>query len=540
MDTLIIVCQLILSLSILVVTHEFGHFLFSKIFGVKVPKFYMFFDPYFSIFKYIPDGSHEGADSKEGFDFCKYTDVEEQVSSCKIEDYNANPDQFVKLGKDSKVLSEKFEESEENVKGKMVKVIKITRRVKCGFSLISFTRKYTEGVENSKSWWHNTDFGLGWLPLGGYCQISGMVDETQSADKLVGKPVEKWEFRAKPAWQRLLIMIGGVLVNFITAPLIFWFVLYTWGESYIPFSEAPIGLHYHEVMHEAGFQDGDLIVAIDGKKVDTYKDIANTILLTDTCTVEIVRNGEHQFIGMPREFFRTILSKDVEQLCTIRIPAVIDSVLVDAPAYKAGILHGDSIISMGGNTIESFTDIMPVLTANAGNTIPVVVARAADSAVDTLFVTVSAEGKIGVNPMHPTRWINIKTREYGFFEAFPAGIEKGCELLSNYVKQLPLLFTKEGATKVGGFGTIAKLFPDSWDWRAFWFNTAFLAIMLAVMNILPIPALDGGFVLFLIVEVITGKKVPDKFMEYAQLVGMAILLLLVLYANGNDVLRYLF
>lgn len=542
MDTLIIACQLILSLSILVVTHEFGHFLFSKIFGVRVPKFYMFFDPYFSIFKYLPDGPHEGTETKEGVSFCTYTDVEERISTVKKKAYDANPSKYTLLGKDSKVLSESFSEIEEEQKGKMVAMIKITRRVKCGYSLVSFARKHqTEGEVSSKSWWHNTDFGLGWLPLGGYCQISGMVDETQSADQIANKPVEPWEFRAKPAWQRLLIMIGGVLVNFISAPIIFWFTLYTWGETYVPIDEAPLGLQYHEVMKEVGFQDGDLIVAIDGNKMETYKDVANTILLNDTCTVEILRNGEKHLIGMPREFFRTILSNDVEQLCSLRWPVVVDSVIPETPASAAGMLHGDSIICINQQQIVSRDDFDKIIPSCAGLPTSIVVVRNDKVTVDTLTVNVNDEGRIGVFMMgDPTRWINIRTREYGFFEALPAGVDKGCELLVNYFKQIPLLFTKEGATKVGGFGTIAKLFPDSWNWRAFWFNTAFLAIMLAVMNILPIPALDGGFVMFLIFEVITGIKIPDKFLEYAQMVGMALVLLLVLYANGNDVLRYLF
>lgn len=501
----------------------------------------MFFDPYFSIFKYLPDGPHDDTETKEGLSFCTYTDVEEQFDTVKKGEYDANPAKYTLLGKDSKVLSETFEEKEDEQKGKKVAVIKITRRVKSGYSLISFARKrQPKDAAPSKSWWRNTDFGLGWLPLGGYCQISGMVDETQSADQIANKPVESWEFRAKPAWQRLLIMIGGVLVNFISAPIIFWFALYTWGDTYVPIDEAPLGLQYHEVMKEVGFQDGDLIVAIDGNKMETYKDVANTILLNDTCTVEIRRNGEKMLIGMPREFFRTILGQDVEQLCSLRWPVVVDSVLPDAPAFAAGMLAGDSIVGVNQQPIVSRDDFDKAISSCAGQPTSFVVVRKDKVTVDTLTVNVTEEGRIGIHTMEPTRWINVRTREYGFFEALPAGIDKGCELLVNYFKQLPLIFTKEGATKVGGFGTIAKLFPDSWNWRAFWFNTAFLAIMLAVMNILPIPALDGGFVLFLIIEVITGKKIPDKFLEYAQMVGMAIVLLLVLYANGNDVLRYLF
>ena len=464
----------------------------------------------------------------------KHTSVNEDITPIKKKEFDKNPEKYIKLGKDPLVLEEKIEEYDEEVNGKKETWVKIRCRTLGGFSLINYTGKKLS--EPSKSWWHNTDFGLGWLPLGGYCAITGMVDETQGADKL-NHPVQDFEFRAKPAWQRLLIMVGGVLVNFITAPLIFWFLLFGYGERYIPFSDAPMGLQFHEVMKEVGFQDGDIIVSIDGVVTETYKDIANTILFADTCTVQILRNGERMDIGMPREFYRTILSREVAQLCALRFPTVVDSVVTHTPAAEAGLLKGDSIIGVDTLATPCFADFSKRLFEMSGKTTKLVIVRNGEN--DTLSVDISENGKIGFYPVNPTHWFNIKTREYEFFEAFPAGISMGIDRLSNYVKQLPLIFTKEGASSIGGFGTIAKLFPDEWDWRSFWDTTALLAIILAVMNILPIPGLDGGHILFLLIEIIIGRKVPDKWLEYAQMIGMTLLILLVLYANGNDIFRYL-
>lgn len=435
MDIVIRILQVLLSLSILVITHEGGHFFFAKLFKTRVEKFYLFFDPWFSIFKF-----------KKG----------------------------------------------------------------------------------------ETEYGIGWLPLGGYVKISGMIDESMDSEQL-NQPVQPWEFRSKPAWQRLFIMLGGVIVNFITAPLIFWATLFTWGETYIPINEAQYGLQFHEVMHEAGFVDGDIIYAVNGKDIDTYKEVANPILFEDSCVIDIIRDGQETSIKMPHEFFRTVLSNNVQGLFSVRVPVVIDTVVPQMGAELGGLVKGDSIIGINNEQTLMFNEFVNVISNYKDTTISIVYAR--NGAVDTTNVYVDANSKIGIGNCEPTRWIKLKHKDYGFFEAFPAGINKGYELLCNYIKQIPLLFTKEGATKIGGFGTIGKLFPATWDWESFWFNTAFLAIMLAVLNALPIPALDGGHVFFLIIEMITRRKVSDKVLEYAQTIGMIILLALMLYANGGDIFR---
>lgn len=439
MDILIIVLQVLLSLSILVITHEGGHFFFAKLFGTRVEKFYLFFDPWFSLFK--------------------------------------------------------FQKGE-------------------------------------------TEYGIGWVPLGGYVKIAGMIDESMDTDQMK-QPEQPWEFRAKPAWQRLFIMLGGIIVNLLTAPILFWMILYTWGETYMPINEAPYGLQFHQTMLDAGFKNGDLIVGVDGDSIETYKDVANPILFKDTCIINVVRNGERIDIQMPHEFYRQVLANDVSALLTVRVPIVIDSLISDGGAAKAGMQKGDKITSIDGKGVFSFTDLITELNEKTDTTITLTCIRKTGE-TDTLQVTTDSNARIGISLMPPSNWIPFKHRDFGFFAALPAGVSKGYDLLCNYIKQLPMLFTKEGATKVGGFGTIGKLFPTVWDWESFWFNTAFLAIMLAVMNALPIPALDGGHVLFLIIEIITGKKASDKVLEVAQTIGMVLLLALMLYANGADIVRAIF
>lgn len=437
MDILVIVLQLLLSLSILVVTHEAGHFAFAKIFGIKVEKFYLFFDPWFSLLK-------------------------------------------IKKGE--------------------------------------------------------TEYGIGWVPLGGYVKIAGMVDESMDTEQLE-QPVQPWEFRAKPAWQRLLVMIGGVLVNLISAPVIFWLLAFSYGDTYLPLSEAKYGFEFGDALKSAGFKDGDYVVGVNGVKAETYKDVANPIIFEDSCSVDIVRDGVAMSIQIPHEFFRTILRGDANQaLFAFRTPVVVDSVMPGTPAAECGLLSGDSIASVAGVANPSFNVFTTVLDSLRGQTAQLVVVRRS-GVCDTLDAKVSADGKIGFYLCGPTRWFTPKTRQYTLIEAIPAGIIKGKDMLVNYCRQLPMLFTREGATKVGGFGTIAKMFPDRWNWQSFWFNTAFLAIILAVMNILPIPALDGGHVMFLLFEVVTGRKVSQRVLEVAQYIGMILLLALVIYANGADIFR---
>ncbi len=440
MDYLIIILQLLLSLSILVITHEFGHFFFAKLFKIKVEKFFLFFD----------------------------------INDIK---------------------------------------------------LFSFKKGETE-------------YGVGWLPLGGYVKIAGMIDESMDKEQMA-QPVQEWEFRAKPAWQRALVMAGGVLVNLLTAPLIFWILAFSYGDTYLPMSEARNGFDYSDAMLEVGFQNGDIITGINGTECETYKEAANAIIFDDTCTVNIIRKGEAMDIKLPHDFFRNILrGNDNQALFAFRVPVVIDSVMAGSAAEKYGVLKGDSVISVGYVENPSFSEFHSVIDSLKGQDVSLVVARAAGN-VDSLSIHVGEDGLIGIFNCDPSRWLSTKTVSYGFFEALPAGVVKGKDLLVNYCRQLPMLFTKEGATKVGGFGTIAKMFPSRWNWYNFWFNTAFLAIMLAVMNILPIPGLDGGHLLFVIVEMLTGYKASDRVLEIAQYIGMSIILLLVLYANGADVVRYI-
>ena len=439
MDILIIVLQVLLSLSILVITHEGGHFFFAKLFGTRVEKFYLFFDPWFSLFK-------------------------------------------IKKGE--------------------------------------------------------TEYGIGWIPLGGYVKIAGMIDESMDTEQLQ-QPMQPWEFRAKPAWQRLFIMLGGIIVNLLSAPLIFWMTLYTWGETYLPINQAPFGLQFDQTMIDAGFRNGDLIVGVNGDSIETYKDVANPILFSDTCIINVVRNGENINIQMPHEFYRQILANNVSSLFAVRLPVVVDSIVPNEGAALAGIAKGDRIIAVDNDSIFTITDLIAQLSNKADTIVNLAVVRT-DGTSDTLAVRTNADAKIGISTTPPSEWIQLKHKDFGFFAALPAGVSKGYDLLCNYVKQLPMIFTKEGATKVGGFGTIGKLFPSVWDWESFWFNTAFLAIMLAVMNALPIPALDGGHVLFLLFEIITGKKASDKVLETAQTIGMLLLLALMLYANGADIFRAIF
>ncbi len=436
MDILVIILQLLLSLSLLVITHEGGHFLFAKLFGIRVEKFYLFFDPYFSLFKF-----------KKG----------------------------------------------------------------------------------------DTEYGIGWVPLGGYVKIAGMVDESMDTEQLK-QPVQDWEFRAKPAWQRLLVMIGGVLVNLITAPIIFWFMLFTWGDTYVPNSQARYGIDFNDALIEAGFQDGDILFGVNGVQKEKLKDVANAIIYDDAPTINVLRNGVNVDIALPHEFYRNILRGNGDPLFTYRSPAVIDSVLPNSPAANASLAKGDTIIAVDSLSNLSFHRLSQYISSHKQQQISLLVSRASGS-IDTLSVTPSDEGTIGFYAVSPYNFILPTTVSYGFFEALPAGISKGYNTLVSYVRQLPMIFTKEGATKVGGFGTMAKMFSSTWNWESFWFNTAFLAIILAVMNILPIPALDGGHVLFLIIEIITGKKASDKVLEVAQTIGMLLLLALVIYANGADIVR---
>lgn len=431
--------QLIMALSLLVLIHEFGHFIFSRIFKVRVEKFYLFFDYKFSLFKWKPKNS-------------------------------------------------------------------------------------------------DTEYGIGWLPLGGYCKISGMIDESMDTEQMK-QPAQPYEFRAKPAYQRLLIMIGGVLFNFILALFIYSMILFTWGESYYDVQKATYGMEFNENAKAIGFVDGDILLRSGGDDLKKY-DVDLLRKIIDEKNVTVMRDGQEVTIAIPEEFGLLDIGKE-SPFMQYRIPAVVDSILPGSAAALAGVQRGDSIVSIAGKSIDSWYKLMAALEeAKAAGNSSVNIAAIRGGEEVALTANVDSTYKLGVMPRE--LGYTPVVHEYSFFESFPAGVKYGCNVLKGYVSDFKYVFSSEGAKSVGMFGTIGSMFPSVWDWHRFWLMTAFLSIVLAFMNILPIPALDGGHVLFLLVEVITGRKPSDKFLEYAQMVGMIILLGLFLLATYNDITRFLF
>ncbi len=452
---LIRVLQFMLAISILVLLHEGGHFFFAKLFGIRVEKFYLFFDPWFHLFEFKPKNSH-------------------------------------------------------------------------------------------------TCYGVGWLPLGGYCKISGMIDESFDTEQLK-QPVQEWEFRAKPAWQRLLVMIGGVLVNFLLALFIYSMILFHWGDSYIPLDSMTHGMAFNQEAKSYGFRDGDILIGTDKVK---FKDFSTDLYrdLSEAKRVDIVRSGKPMSITLPGEINMLNMLKAEPAFVRPLIPSVVDSVLPSSAAAKAGIKRGDRIVGINGKAVASWNDftfetakladVMATATTASDSMkvrqATIVVERSGkEVARDTVPVVLSADLKLGFAPQSLAQMYKPVTKEYGFFESFPAGVKYGVNVLAGYVDDLKYVFTADGAKSLGGFGAIGSLFPPTWDWYVFWKMTAFLSIMLAFMNILPIPVLDGGHVLFLLYEIITRRKPSEKFMLYAEYVGFAIIILLMVVANLNDVLRWL-
>lgn len=437
---LIRIAQLVLSLSILVIVHECGHFLFAKLFKVRVEKFYLFFDAWFALFRYKPKGS-------------------------------------------------------------------------------------------------DTEFGIGWVPLGGYVKISGMIDESMDKEAMA-EPAKPWEFRSKPSWQRLLIMVGGVLMNFILAFFIYAMIVLNWGEKIIPVKSVTMGLAYNQATEKFGFQDGDLPIKINGVSIEDQSINTIPMALLDAENVTVLRNGKEITFDLPSNFKNSLIDPDNEEAnLQFRYPFVVTKVMNGDPADLAGIQAGDSITAINETTMGTM-EIMKALEEYKGQEISLTYYRQGTKFQTSIIPTEA--GKIGVGLASPIDVYQTIEKRYNFFTAFPAGIRIGWDTMSNYVKSLSLIFTKEGAKSLGGFGTIASIFPESWNWYAFWSMTAFLSIILGVMNLLPIPALDGGHVLFLLYEVISGRKPNDKFMEYAQVGGMMFLLALLIYANGMDIFRAFF
>ncbi len=438
MEILIKASQFILSLSLLIVLHEFGHFIPAKIFKTRVEKFYLFFDPWFALFK-------------------------------------------KKIG--------------------------------------------------------DTEYGIGWLPLGGYIKISGMIDESMDTDQMKGEP-KPYEFRSKPAWQRLIIMLGGVTVNVILAFVIYAMMLFTWGKEYIPLENLTYGVYVDSVMVAHGFEQGDKILTVEGKKPETLRDVTSEILYNGAHRLVVDRNGQKVDIILPDDIDQAILKLGNQGVFFERFPAVVDSVVPNGPAARAGLKNGDRFLSINGEPTESFQEVVRTLQANKNEEIIMTVEN--EGSERRLDATVDENGQLQFVPRQPLAFFQTEKEEYGFFESFPAGISEGTGTLVSYVRSLKLLFSSEGVKQVGGFLTIGSLFDTTWNWQRFWNMTALLSIILAVMNTLPIPALDGGHVMFLLYEIIAGREPGQKFMEYAQLAGIAILLTLLLYANGMDVFRFFF
>ena len=462
--TLIKALQLVLSLSLLVALHEGGHFFFSKLFHVRVEKFFLFFDPYFHLF---------------------------------------------------------------STKDKW------------------FTRLFPKFKDKE------TEYGIGWLPLGGYVKIAGMIDESMDTEQMK-KPVQPWEFRAKPAWQRLCIMVGGVLVNFLLALFIYIMILFAWGEQYIPMKDMSMGFQFNEQAEKLGFRDGDIVLAADGRELKKW-DASVFRAVSEAREVTVMRQGGEVTIPMPEDMNMLEMLKAVPPFMMPVVPSVLDSVMPGMPAYEAGMRKGDRIVAMDGKPVATWNDFDQIMRVRmerlAAGCSPkdsadlrraVVVYQAQGTgAVDTVRLQLTPEYQLGVVKQSLLDYYEPLQVDYGFLASIPAGIAFGWDVLSGCVSDLQYLFTSDGAKSVGSFITIGSIFPPTWDWLAFWETTALLSLILAFMNILPIPALDGGHVLFLIGEIILRRPPSEKFLERAQVVGMVLLISLMVLACYNDIMRFI-
>ena len=432
--------QLLLSLSILVILHELGHYIPAKLFKTRVEKFYLFFDPWFSIFK-------------------------------------------KKVG--------------------------------------------------------DTEYGVGWLPLGGYVKISGMRDESMDKEQMK-KPPQPWEFRSKPAWQRLIIMLGGVTVNVILAFIIYSFSLVIWGEKYLPSESATYGIHCDSLALSAGFQNGDIIYSIDGNKVERFAnengnlhtEMIQKLILDDAKIITVIRNGEQLSVPFTDEVKDAVLAKT--RLFSPNIPFVIDAFAEGSVMESAGAQIGDRIVRINDMPMGFAGDVIEYTPTLKGDTATVIVDRAGEEEEFSVFLE---NGLMGIQLRPFSKLYELETEQYNAISVIPAALKKTQSEITNYLKQFRLI--KKSPESVGGFISIGSIFPPVWDWQRFWSLTAFLSIMLAVLNLLPIPALDGGHVMFLLYEVVTRRKPNEKVMEYAQTLGVILLLGLVLYANGNDIFKLL-
>jgi len=386
-----------------------------------------------------------------------------------------------------------------------------------------------------------TVYGIGWLPLGGYVKIAGMIDESMDKEQMAGPP-QPWEFRSKPAWQRLIIMLGGVTVNIILGFLIYMGIAFTWGKNVVKAEDVKYGFGMSKTLENYGFQQGDALITLNGKPMDNATDIGKHLLLRDVKTVTVRHpDGNKETISLPEAINKEIFASGQMKSMSYRFPFVLDSVLQDGAAGKAGFLKTDKILEIGGYPIQFQTDFGYALNNHRKNDSVATIKYERNGVIKDIDLVLGKDMKIGVSMTTTDEdAITIKHTDYSFVESLYEGFDLGYWTLRDYMAQLPFLFTKKGATSVGGFGAIGSMFSATWDWSSFWANTAFISIVLAFMNILPIPALDGGHVMFLLYEIISGRKPNDTFMEYAQLVGFIILLALLVFANGNDIYKAIF
>ncbi len=381
-----------------------------------------------------------------------------------------------------------------------------------------------------------TVYGIGWLPLGGYVKISGMIDESMDKEQMAGPP-QPWEFRSKPAWQRLIIMLGGVTVNIILGFLIYMAIIFTWGTHSVGVNDMPDGFNVDESFYQYGFRDGDRIAKVNEKPFPNMVEINKYLFMREVSSVSVIhKDGTEETISIPENIGKTMFESGVMHPFSPLNYTVLDSVVAETPAAKAGLQKGDKIIGFNDSKISYWHEFMKLKAQDTTNA-TIQIAYTRNGQENTISVTPDEEGVIGVFPK--TNY-NTQHTEYSLGESIIKGFDYGYWTLYDYIAQFKYIFTKKGASQLGGFGAIGNLFPDAWNWKAFWGTTAFISIILAFMNVLPIPALDGGHVMFLLYEIITGRKPNDKFMEYAQLVGFVILIALLLFANGNDLYRAIF
>ncbi len=395
-------------------------------------------------------------------------------------------------------------------------------------------------AEENKNSWRATEYGIGWIPLGGYCSIAGMIDESMNTEAMK-KPAKPWEFRSKAAWKRLLIMLGGVLFNFLLAIIIYSGIVYSQGEQYIKFVDATAGMNYCEAAHKAGFVDGDIPLRADGQEVVTMNTEDVQAMLTAREVTVLRGHKDTVTLQLPKDFIFQA-NEEAEQggihFMEYRLPVVVSQALLNQGAEKAGLREGDRMVSVNGVPTPDYVLFTAELAKNKGKDIALEYERDGHMLTAT-GVNVDSEGHIGILLTEPVKIFKPTIIEYNLLQSIPRGIEMGWDKMVNYVKQLKLIFTPQGAKSVGSFGAIGSIFPPTWDWVNFWNITAFISIILAVMNVLPIPILDGGHVLFLLYEMITGRQPSEKFQEISMKVGMALILALMALAIGNDIFRFI-